>query len=115
MKTPTEIKRLGTDGIRIAWSTGTVHTISSRTLRENCPSAVSKAKRGDTSHDKPLTSRKSLLTIVETTLTEELTLENIWGIGNYALGMAWADGHHTGIYTYDFLYELGEKYGQRTL
>jgi ATP-binding protein involved in chromosome partitioning len=109
MTKPTEIKRIGTDGIQITWADGVVHSIPSRVLRENCPSAVSKAKRGDTSHDKPLTPKRSLLAIVETTTEEELSLEKIWGVGNYALGMAWADGHHTGIYTYEFLRELGSK------
>jgi len=34
-------------------------------------------------------------------------LKEIWAVGQYALGMSWGDGHNTGIYTFDFLRELG--------
>jgi DUF971 family protein len=27
-------------------------------------------------------------------------------VGNYALQFYWNDGHHTGIYTWDYLYRL---------
>ena len=115
MHTPTEIKRLGTDGLKITWSDGSTHTISSRTLRENCPAADSRAKRGDTSHDAPLTTKKgSALRIIEASVTEELSLQRIWAVGNYALGIAWADGHDTGIYTYDLLFSLGELERKQT-
>ena len=32
-------------------------------------------------------------------------------VGQYALQFFWADGHRTGIYTYDFLRQLGTKEG----
>ena len=104
---PTEIKRLETEGIEIVWDDGEVHRISSKTLRKNCPSAVSKAERGDSSHDKPLGGGKALLKVVKSSVKEEFRLDKIWGVGNYALGMEWGDGHNTGIYTYSLLYDLG--------
>ena len=107
MHTLKEIKRLGSDGVRLTWSDGTCHEISSRVLRENCPSAISQAKRGDTSHEKPLSGKSALLRVVESSADEELCLEEIWAVGNYAIGMKWADGHDSGIYTFEFLYELG--------
>ena len=48
-----------------------------------------------------------MLTVIEHTATEQLNLTEIWGIGNYALGIAWADGHSSGIYSFEYLYELG--------
>lgn len=48
-----------------------------------------------------------MLTVIEHTATEQLTLTEIWGVGNYALGIAWADGHSSGIYSFEYLYELG--------
>jgi ATP-binding protein involved in chromosome partitioning len=107
---PTRIERLGEQGIAIEWPDGVRHSISSRTLRLNCPAADSRAERGDVSHDKPLTAPKSsLLRVVEHTVDQQLSLQSIWLVGNYALGMSWADGHKTGIYTYKLLRELGVK------
>jgi DUF971 family protein len=33
-------------------------------------------------------------------------IERLELIGNYALQPTWDDGHHTGIYTWDYLYKL---------
>jgi DUF971 family protein len=30
-------------------------------------------------------------------------------VGNYALAIAWSDGHSTGIYRFDFLRELAQE------
>lgn len=109
---PHEIKRLGADGIQVEWNDGSVHILTSEVLRKNCPSATTLAKKGDTSHTKPL-SGKSRLNIVSSTSETELKLESIWLVGNYALGMRWADGHDTGIYHFSLLYELGQNHNAR--
>ena len=111
-RTPIEIKRTGESGVTIRWSDGTTHTIPSSVLRPRCPCATCREAQGDTSHARPLTTappkKKSLLKIVEHTLDEQLKLTQIWGIGNYALGMEWGDGHNSGIYPYQYLFEIGE-------
>jgi ATP-binding protein involved in chromosome partitioning len=33
----------------------------------------------------------------------DIALTRVWSIGNYALGMAFSDGHDTGIYTFKAL------------
>jgi ATP-binding protein involved in chromosome partitioning len=33
----------------------------------------------------------------------DLAIRRIWSVGNYALGMAFSDGHDTGIYTFKAL------------
>jgi DUF971 family protein len=33
-------------------------------------------------------------------------VEKLELVGNYALQFIWNDGHHTGIYTWDYLYRL---------
>lgn len=108
-QTPIEIKREGSTGLTITWRDGSVTTISSETLRRECPCAGCRERRGDTTHAKPLTGKKRSLTIVESSISEELTLLEIWGIGQYALGLRWADGHDTGIYPFSLLHELGTQ------
>lgn len=104
---PVAVKRLGEEGISIVWSDLGEVVLPSQLLRQSCPSATSKAERGDTSHDKPIQAKGlSRLKVVETTSDEQIRLLKIWGVGNYALGMRWADGHDSGIYTFEYLHEL---------
>jgi DUF971 family protein len=42
------------------------------------------------------------------TPTRSYGIDNIVPIGNYALQPTWDDGHHTGIYTWDYLRRLCE-------
>jgi DUF971 family protein len=108
MQAPIEIKRLNGEGLQITW-TDCIQTISSETLRRNCPSASSKAGRGDDSHDNPLMPKKRSLTVLKASKAEETDLVRIWAVGQYAIGIAWADGHSTGIYPFTLLRELGSK------
>ena len=108
--TPTEIRRDAKAGLTISWRDGTTTHLSTEILRRECPCAGCKEKRGDTSHSQPLTSRKKKsLAIIESSLEQELDLKEIWGIGQYALGLRWGDGHDSGIYPFTYLYELGKK------
>jgi DUF971 family protein len=33
-------------------------------------------------------------------------VQTIQQVGNYAIQFTWDDGHHTGIYTWEYLYKL---------
>lgn len=41
---------------------------------------------------------------------ENVTIDEIKPIGNYAIAPVFSDGHGTGIYTWDLLYKLGAEY-----
>jgi len=106
---PIEIKREGSDGLAIKWSDGTAHHLSSEYLRSNCPCATCKEARGDESHSKPLTAKKRSLKVLKSTKDEQIALERIWGVGQYAIGIEWGDKHSSGIYTFRYLSELAER------
>lgn len=109
MPSPKQIKRLSPSELKIEWNDDSVSILPSLLLRRNCPCAGCAEARGDLNHSKPLSgtsNKKSLLSIVSNTIEEETLLEEVWGIGNYALGLRWGDGHATGIYTFTKLYEL---------
>lgn len=106
--TPTEIRRTGTLGLTIKWGDGSSSSLSSEVLRRECPCASCKEKRGDTTHAKPLTGKKRSLSIVENTIEQETSLQEIWAVGQYALGIRWGDGHDSGIYPFELLRELGK-------
>lgn len=103
---PIEIRRTGSEGVSIRWTDGSTQELSSSTLRRNCPCAECREKRGDSTHEKPLSPKKGALRIVQNTLQDELTLLEVWGVGQYAVGLRWKDGHTSGIYTFDYLRSL---------
>jgi DUF971 family protein len=39
---------------------------------------------------------------------KDLDLREIEQVGNYALGLTWADGHNSGIYSFRYLRHLGD-------
>ena len=43
----------------------------------------------------------------------EVQVVNVDPIGNYAVRLVFNDGHDTGLYTWDYLYELGETRAAR--
>ncbi|CAB1274770.1 gamma-butyrobetaine hydroxylase-like domain-containing protein [Candidatus Nitrosacidococcus tergens] len=43
---------------------------------------------------------------------ESVTIKNIESVGNYAIRLYFSDGHSTGLYSWKYLYELGEKQEQ---
>ena len=38
---------------------------------------------------------------------ENVSITNIEAVGNYAIKLIFDDGHDTGLYTWDYLYDLG--------
>jgi DUF971 family protein len=41
----------------------------------------------------------------------EVDILSLEPVGSYAVQPQFSDGHHTGIYSWDYLYELGENQG----
>jgi DUF971 family protein len=41
---------------------------------------------------------------------ENVTIESIEPVGQYAIKLVFSDGHNTGIYSWDYLYELAATY-----
>jgi len=114
---PQAIRRIAGEGVEVQWSDSVTHLLTNELLRRQCPCAECRELRGEgAGHARPLTpvpaekkGKSSLLRVVEHEKQEELQLERIWGVGNYAIGMVWGDGHDSGIYTYYYLRELGEE------
>lgn len=110
-KVPVQIQRSEQDGLYITWEVGDSQVlVSAEALRRSCPCAACKEARGEGNHDQPLSpKKKTSLQVISHTREEELSLKEIWPIGNYALGLRWADGHDDGIYTFSLLHELSSE------
>ena len=88
---PTEINHVKAKGtIRISWSDGHVGEYEQQYLRGYCPCALCQGHGAQT----------RFISV------PGAALEEIRGVGNYAVEFRWHDGHSTGIYTYDYLRSL---------
>jgi len=75
----------------LRWGDGTEQHLAPRDLRIACRCAKC---RDEMSGDRMLDPASVPL---------DIRLTKVWSVGNYALGLAFSDGHDTGIYTFDYL------------
>jgi len=78
----------------LGWGDGREQRLSARDLRLACRCA----KCRDEVTGKPL--------LDPVTVPLDIAITRIWSVGNYALGIAFADGHDTGIYTFVQLHAM---------
>ena len=103
---PTSLKNDG-QHLVIEWSDGVTHRLAWRMLREQCPCATCRTERAKPSAPKPVFN---ILTAAE---ARPLAPTSIKPVGNYAYGIAFSDGHNTGIYSLEYLRQLGEQASSR--
>ncbi len=77
----------------INWSDGRVTQYPVDWLRWQCPCAICRGEMGVPGR----------LDFVKELSPQETTLQGAEPIGRYAIMFFWGDGHHDGIYTYDWL------------
>ena len=83
--------------VRITWADGLQSAYSLDHLRKICPCAGCNAERNN---DDPLRILKPDQALASGDLVADKPVEMV---GNYGLQFFWADGHRTGIYTFEFL------------
>lgn len=86
--------------LRITWPGGVVCAYPISNLREACPCAECRG-----GHDRMgrAYDPEHILALIP---TRSYGLEQVELVGNYALQFFWDDGHHAGIYTWEYLYRL---------
>ncbi len=100
---PTKLQLLaGPDRLRIEWSDGKRQELTVGQLREACPCATCREKRTE-----PEPARLGGLPVLSLSEARPLAIQGMHPVGNYAYSISFSDGHDTGIYTLDFLRELG--------
>lgn len=86
--------------LALKWDSGEEGFISLEQLRRSCPCAVCKGEPDvmGNIHRGP-----------EMPLTEaSFRLTKLVPVGGYAIQPFWADGHMTGLFSFEYLYELGK-------
>lgn len=95
MSEPVEVRAPeGARRMEIEWDDGVTTAYHHEILRGFCPCAHCQGHHGP-------------VRWVEDAENRDLSLASIEPVGNYALSLAWGDGHSTGIYTFRFLRQLG--------
>lgn len=111
--TPLNLDLKKDKGLVIRWQDGRVSTYSLTLLRSMCPCATCKIVREQRDpHDispQPVEKKKPLLTILPGNYVGEITVKHAELVGNYAMKIEWSDGHDSGIYSFQYLRELGGK------
>ena len=97
---PTSIERLDGNRIAIGWSDGVRRTYAARDLRDACPCATCREKRAAPAKPNPLT-------VLAPEELAPLSIAGMKPVGQYAYSIEFSDGHDTGIYTLEYLRELG--------
>lgn len=97
-KTPISIEvGLKQHEVRIRWADGYQSVYALDYLRQICPCASCDEQRHN---EDPL----RVLSLDQAVTSAELRGERpVAKVGNYALQFFWADGHNSGIYTFEFL------------
>ena len=81
--------------LRIAFETGESHSLAAEYLRVFSPSAE---VRGHGPGQEVLQVGK-----------RDVEIKDIEPVGSYAVKLVFSDGHDTGLYSWEYLYELGDK------
>jgi DUF971 family protein len=90
---PKEVRRLGTQSLRIVWDDGHESQYDNPYLRNHCPCAECRERP---QHRVPLARGQG----------DALYAKQIGVVGRYALSIEWSDGHDSGIYSYSTLRAL---------
>jgi ATP-binding protein involved in chromosome partitioning len=93
---PAAVEQAGPDTLRIRWSDGADHLYPVRELRLACRCA----------HCVEEMTGRPLLD--ESGVPADVRPLRIRSVGRYALQFDWSDGHDTGIYTFEYLRQIGD-------
>jgi DUF971 family protein len=92
---PLQIKVVDKNYLYIKWNDGTDISIKLVNLRRDCPCAICESER-----DQHGTKYIPIYS------GEQMKIKKIQMIGNYAVGIDWADEHNTGIYDFAILKKM---------
>ncbi len=96
---PIKIKVRENQYLDITWENEEVKSIKLSNLRNACPCAICNAEKDEWSK-----------TYIPLYTLAQLKIKNINIVGTYAIGIEWGDGHNTGLYDYEYLYNLFNQF-----
>ena len=94
MPRPKEILTPNAAALAVLWDDGHESFYPGAQLRKLCPCAECRDGAGH---------QGGSLHLVQPGTDARHRIAGFHPVGNYALGLSWADGHNTGIYTFEYL------------
>jgi len=99
---PLDIQLIGQE-LAVKWEDGSESFLALEKLRHACPCAGCQGERDVMGHlhqspPQPLTPAS-------------FQIVRVVSVGGYAVQPVWADGHNTGLYTFDYLRHVAEDTG----
>lgn len=96
---PTDIQVIG-NALAIKWNDDSESFVSIESLRRHCPCAGCQGEKDIMGNvyknsPKPIDARS-------------FDLQSLTKVGGYAIRPTWADGHNTGLFSFDYLKDLAE-------
>lgn len=101
---PAALERFGDAGLRIDWTDGSRSEYSAADLRDACPCATCREKKS--AEPEEAESKSFALPVLSMAEAQPIQIERMRPVGNYAYNIAFSDGHDSGIFTFEFLYQL---------
>ncbi len=97
---PTNVQQIGNE-LAVKWDDGSESFIALESLRRACPCAGCKGEMDVMGNlykgpEKPLRP-------------ESFQLRGVAHVGGYAIQPQWADGHSTGLYSFDYLRSIAQS------
>jgi DUF971 family protein len=98
---PTNLALAAPNKLVITWSDGEGREYTAQELRDGCPCATCREKRSNP-------APAPLLPVLSAAEAQPVTIRGMHPVGNYAYAIAFSDGHDTGIYTLEYLRQIGK-------
>lgn len=95
--TPVQIKVKEKNIFYVRWNDDSETEIQLANLRRFCPCAICTSQEETHHHD-----------YIKVYTPEQLAVNGINMVGNYAVAIKWADNHNTGIYEFGYLKKISD-------
>ena len=89
--------------LEIAWQDGLISRYPLSQLREACPCVECRGGHANMGIENAPDD------ILKLTPRRSYAITGLTAVGNYAIQPSWDDGHHTGIYTWEYLRRLSPQ------
>jgi DUF971 family protein len=98
MRIPKKVEPASTTELYLEWNTGEKMRIPYAELRFHCPCASC------------VDEHTGVRVLKREFIPNDIRPKKVEPVGQYALQFTWSDGHSTGIFHFDRLFQIGEKY-----